>query len=79
MGIDDLDVGRTGRPTRPLEADSPLIVNPNTVLSTSVALQCLKPVSRQCAKVLELDSRFQTIEFKSSGAFKSAEPSDPLA
>jgi hypothetical protein len=78
MVINNLDVQRTGRPTRPLEADSPLIVNANAVLSLSVAFQRFQPDSRQRGKVFEFDSRFQTIEFELGSTLNSAERSDPL-
>jgi hypothetical protein len=43
MIIDDLDAFR--RALAPDEADSPLIVDPDTVLTLSVTAQSLKPVS----------------------------------
>jgi hypothetical protein len=45
--VHDLNVDRTGRAIRPFEADAPLIVDADAVLSFAIALQCFKPVSRK--------------------------------
>ena len=52
MIIDDLDAFR--RAFAPGEADSPLIVDPDTVLTLPVTAQSLKPVSWNCRHVLQL-------------------------
>src|ERR1035437_5108537 len=52
MIIDDLDVLRRALP--PEKADSPSIVNPNTILPLPVANERLKPVSRNHRHVLQL-------------------------
>ena len=44
MVVNNLYVDRTGRILRPFEADAPLIVDSNAVLSASVTLQLLKSV-----------------------------------
>jgi hypothetical protein len=51
MIIDDLDVFR--RAFAPDEADSPLIVDPDTVLTLSVTAESLQPVSWHCRHVLQ--------------------------
>ncbi|SPF42720.1 conserved hypothetical protein [Candidatus Sulfopaludibacter sp. SbA4] len=51
MIIDDLDAFR--RAFAPGEAESPLIVDPDTVLTLPVASQSLKPVSWNCRYVLQ--------------------------
>ena len=57
MMIDDLDPLR--RAFAPTEADSPLIVDPDTMLTLPVAAQRLKPVSRNCRHVRQLLSVVQ--------------------
>src|ERR1019366_1238299 len=49
--IDDLDAFR--RALAPDEADSPLIVDPDTILTLSVTAESLKPVSWHCRHVLQ--------------------------
>jgi hypothetical protein len=51
MIIDDLDPFR--RAFAPEEADSPLIVDPDIMLTLPVAAQSLKPVSWNCRQVLQ--------------------------
>jgi hypothetical protein len=51
MVIDDLDVLCTG--LDPAEADPPLVVDADTVLPPTVALQWLEPVARREAQVLK--------------------------
>src|SRR5215467_12869062 len=76
--IDDLHICRTRRPCGPLEADPPLVIDANAVLSLSVALQRFEPVVRQCTEIPKLDSCFQAIQFESCGALNSRERFDPL-
>jgi hypothetical protein len=52
MIIDDLDPFR--RAFAPDEADPPLIVDPDTMLTLPVAAQSLKPISRNCRHVRQL-------------------------
>jgi hypothetical protein len=51
MIIDDLDAFR--RAFAPDEAESPLIVDPDAMLTLPVATQSLKPVSWNCRQVLQ--------------------------
>jgi len=48
--IDDLDFLRVPIPDK---ADSPLIVDANTVLAGTVSLQFFKPITRHCAQILK--------------------------
>ena len=50
--INDFDFGRT-RPS-PSETDTKLVVNPNTVLSRTIALERLQSVAWRYAQVAEL-------------------------
>jgi len=44
----------TGVPGFPAKTDSPLIVDPDTVLSLAMALQGCKPVTRRDSEVLQV-------------------------
>jgi hypothetical protein len=44
---------------RPFKTDTPLFVDPDTVLSLPVAFQALKPVSRQLTKIAKTQRRFK--------------------
>ena len=57
MILDDLDA--FCRACVPDEAESPLIVDPDTMLTPSFAAQGLKPVSRNCRHVLQLPGVIQ--------------------
>src|ERR1035438_7802745 len=57
MIIDDLDPFRRAR--APDEADPPLTVDPDTMLTLPVAAQSLKPVSRHGGHVLQ---RFRLVQ-----------------
>jgi hypothetical protein len=49
--IDDLDAVRIA--FGPSKADTPLVVDPNAVLSRSIAVEFLKTIPRRHAKVIE--------------------------
>ena len=51
MVIHDLDIMRIA--VRPTKADSPLIVDPDAVLSRPIALEPLEPIAGWHAKVIE--------------------------
>jgi hypothetical protein len=55
--INDLDV--RGVTILPCETDSPLVVNPDTVLTTPPALEFLQAIARRDAKVLKRFRRVQ--------------------
>jgi hypothetical protein len=77
MIIDDLDAFRAA--LAPGEADSPLIVNPHTMLTLSIAVQSLKPVSRDGRHVLQPLGIVQHSKFPSRHGFNVAEFTAPLA
>ena len=58
MVVHDLDVARALCSLQPLKAYSPLIVDPDTILSLAVALQCFKPAPGQ----IEVEKRCRCIE-----------------
>lgn len=49
MVVDDLDVSRL--PTRPAEANPPLIVYPNTVLARAFSFEALQSISRRDSQI----------------------------
>ena len=66
MVVDDLDV--MGVALLPGEADAPLVVDANTVLSFAVAVQSLKAVSGRRAQIHQGDRRVEHHEFSQGGA-----------
>ena len=76
MIIDDLDIDRTRRPARPFEADAPLIIDPDAVLSLPITLQSLKVIPRQSRKVSHRSRRFKLIQFQLSLAREARESLD---
>jgi hypothetical protein len=64
MVVDDLDLMRA--PGVPPEADSPLLVDPNTVLSFSRALECLKAVVWRHSQVIDVCGSIQEPELSYS-------------
>ena len=51
MKVHNLDLVRIA--VRPVEANAPLIVDPNAVLASAIALQPLQPISRWHAEILK--------------------------
>jgi hypothetical protein len=62
--INDLDFH--GVTILPNETDSPLIVDSNAVLSSSVALQLLQPVRWRYPKRIQIASRGKNLQFSRS-------------
>jgi hypothetical protein len=60
MVIHDLDIETV--PSAPLEAESPLIVDPDAVLSLAVASQGFEAVSRDRGKIVQARCRVQGFE-----------------
>ena len=56
MVVHDLNILRTFR--RPHEAHAELVVNANTVLTGTVALQRFQPIARRHAQVVKFPGRF---------------------
>jgi hypothetical protein len=79
MVIDNLDVRGTWRTFRPLEANPPLVVDADAVLSLAVSFERFETVPRQCGKVFERGRCLETIQFQSRSAFDTGEGFDPFA
>src|SRR6516225_4598925 len=75
--IDDFDIGRSF--FGPREADAPLIIDPDRVLSPTTTGQRLQPVCRWCAQVVELPCCMKHVELSQRVLFYSAEALDELA
>jgi len=78
MIIDDLDIHRPGRAVTPLEANSPIVVNTNAMLPSSVSFQRLEPVSGQCSEILQVPSGMQPIQARFRLPRKAGKLSDEL-
>src|SRR5262245_41413155 len=78
MVIDDFYVRWPRRPTRPLKADSPLVIDANAVLALAVTLQGFEPVTGQRTKIFDFDSCFQAVELQPGSALNSRERFDSL-
>ncbi len=71
MIVDNLDVIRT--PTRPNEADTPLIVDPDAELAGAVATQRLETVSGRYPEVAERPRSVEVIELAPGDTLERAE------
>src|SRR3546814_16789654 len=71
MVVDDLYVFDAA--VGPGEADPPLIVDTDAVLSRSVALQSFQPIARRCATVVEDASAMHVVELPERDAGNVAE------
>ena len=78
MVVNDLNVARARSASRPLKADPPLVIDPNAVLSLSVAFQGFESVAGQRAQILKLDRRFHAIQLEPRRAIDSRECLDSL-
>jgi len=63
----------------PLEADSPLVVDPDAVLTFASALQHFKPVSRQHGYVFQGCGCIEPIKLQPGGVFNATERRHPRA
>jgi hypothetical protein len=71
MIVRDFDVINVARP--PGKTDSPLIVNPNAVLSFAVAAQLLQPVARNCAESPQVARGVEHVELPKRRTFDGTE------
>lgn len=62
MVINDLNVFGAVSSLRPLEADAPLLIDPNAVLALPVARQGPQPVAGQPGQIPQVDCRFQNAQ-----------------
>jgi len=77
MIIDDFNAVRVSG--RPCEANPPLVVDANTVLPRSIALQCLQPVAPNGRKILKRDRCVQASEPRSRRELKCSKSFDAVA
>jgi len=74
--VDDLDF-ICARVT-PHEAKSPLIINPNTVLTFAVSPQGLKPIARRSRQIAQFGGAIQLPELTSRNMLDCTEPTAGL-
>src|SRR6266700_4012213 len=77
--IDDLDIDRAGRAVRPLEADPPLVIDADAILTLPITLQRFQPVTWQRGEVFQVRCGFQPVEPHFSLPGESGEFSNVLA
>jgi len=53
----------------PYEANSPLVIDPNAVLTSSISLERLQAVARRNAEILQLSGGVKVEQFTPSHAF----------
>jgi hypothetical protein len=79
MVIHDLDILRSSGPTRPAEANSPLIVDANAVLAGSIAPQRFQAIASQRSQVIEAGRGVQDLEPFRGLARKTPKREHPIA
>src|SRR5690242_4792908 len=62
MVVRDLDVDRARGARRPLEANPPLVIDADAVLTGAVALESFQSVPTDCGEVPKARRRVETIE-----------------
>jgi hypothetical protein len=62
--VDDLDVGGPAVALRPLEADPPLIIDADAVLTLPISAQRFEPVARQRGEVPQRRRRVETVQLQ---------------
>lgn len=77
--IDNFNIDRTQRIFGPVETDSPLIVDPNTILPFPIPLQPLKTVPRQGRQIMKSRGGFEPIEFQPGHTLNPCEGRNPLS
>lgn len=68
MVVNDFDV--VGIATAPAKADTPLIIDPNTVLTLSIAFQLLEVIARRRPQVVQLNRRIHMAQLPEHDAPK---------
>jgi hypothetical protein len=73
MIVHDFDVDRT---LVPPEAKTPLVVDPDAVLSFAAAPECLQPIARDRAQVTQTRGGIQHVEFSQGDPSDRLKPAD---
>src|SRR6266704_530279 len=79
MIVNNLHDRWSRRSGRPLEANSPLIINANAVLLLAVAQKGFKAIAGQGGNVSKRCGRFETVKLQARGTLKSRESLDAFA
>ena len=78
MIVHDLDIVRVS--ARPTEAEPPLVIDPDAVLTCAISQQFFEPIRRWHHQISKRGCCIQNPEFPKSGALQiGREPRDPLA
>jgi hypothetical protein len=77
--VNNLHIHRPGRSRRTLEANPPLVINADAVLSPAVSGQGFKSVAGQSDKISERRGGLKTIKLQASRAFDPGEGLDPIS
>lgn len=72
MVVHDLNV--VGIPVAPNKADTPLIVDPNAVLSLSVSVERFQPIARRRCQVPQISGNIQLAQLPLSYPLESLKP-----
>jgi hypothetical protein len=75
--VDDLDV--VGCAVAPHEAHAPLIVDANAVLPCPITSECLQPIARRHAQVIQPGGDFQLLQLAQRGTLDVDPPFDAAA
>jgi hypothetical protein len=76
MVVNDLDV--LGASSGPAEADPPLVVDPDAVLTLPIAAKGLKPISRWHAQVVQAGGNLELAQLTASHGREALETPDAL-
>jgi hypothetical protein len=76
--IDDLNIRWSQRSVEPFEANSPLIVNANTVLALAISSERFKTITGQRGKIAQRSRRLKPIKFQARRAFKPRKSLDSV-
>ena len=79
MIIHDLNLARAGRPFGPREANPPLVIDADAVLTLPVAFERFQPVAGQSCKVFQTRGCIQSVKTKLGLSGKTGKFPDPLA
>jgi len=62
MVVNDFDINRTGRPFRPFEANSPLVIDTNAELTLAIAVERFQPIASQRREIIQVACGFKPIK-----------------
>src|SRR5437870_117287 len=72
--VDDLHVGGSAVAFRPFEADPPLIIDPDAVLTLSISAQRFEPVPGQRREIPQRRRRLETVQLQLGRTLNAGKP-----